>query len=103
MTCPLMLRRALLALSLLPALAACGAAPQQSSPRTQTSKPFFTNDVSAPRDTPLCGIAAQEANAMEIANYTTPFRTGNRCVQNACFSPLTGSFIAASGYRSVCR
>lgn len=103
MTCPLVLRRALLALLIFPALAACSGAPQQSSPRAQTSKPFFTNDVSAPLNTPLCGIAAQEANAMERTSYPSPLRTSNRCVQNACFSPLTGSFIAASGYRSVCR
>lgn len=83
--------------------AACSASPQRSSLRSETTKPFFTNDASAPIDTPLCGIAARESNAMESANYQSPFRVDNHCVKNACFSPLTGSFIASTGYRSICR
>ncbi|GAJ28645.1 hypothetical protein [Acidomonas methanolica] len=65
--------------------------------------PVLANDPSAPIDTPLCGSAAKEAIATAAAVYPDGLTSGSTCPQNACFEPLTGTFIAATGARSVCR
>lgn len=63
----------------------------------------LTNDPSAPANTPLCGSAQQEANAAGTGIYSNGVASGGSCARNACFEPLTGTFIAATGRRSVCR
>lgn len=61
------------------------------------------NDPSAPVDTPLCGSALKEEALAGSAVYGDAVATNSTCARNACFQPLTGTFIAASGARSVCR
>lgn len=61
------------------------------------------NDPSAPANTPLCGVALQEANHAANAVYPQPKALPSSCPRNACFDALTGTFIAADGQRSVCR
>lgn len=75
-----------------PAVAATGAA-----------EPVLVNDPSAPADTPLCGHAAREANAIGATIHPdiTPARSS--CAANACFDPQTGTYIGADGNRHVCR
>jgi len=63
----------------------------------------LVNDPSAPVDTPVCGAAARGANAIDASIYPQSLTAGGACARNACFSPLTGTFIAADGSRSVCR
>lgn len=63
----------------------------------------LTNDPSAPLDTPLCGSALREAAQAGSAIYDSALVSGSACTRNACFEPLTGTFIAADGSRSVCR
>ena len=63
----------------------------------------LTNDPSAPVDTPLCGVALKEEALAGGAVYGDGLATNSPCTRNACFQPLTGTFIAASGARSVCR
>lgn len=71
------------------------------APHPDESK--LTNDPSAPANTPLCGVAAREAIAAATQNYPQPLGSGNSCVQNACFNPQTGTYIAADGTPRVCR
>ncbi|QDH17453.1 hypothetical protein [Swingsia samuiensis] len=62
------------------------------------------NDPSAPLTTPLCGTALHEVNQVGAIIYPQGLATTtSSCAQNACFEPLTGTFIAADGNRSVCR
>ncbi|AOX21282.1 hypothetical protein [Kozakia baliensis] len=63
----------------------------------------LVNDPSAPLNTPLCGTALREAAQTGTGIYSNGLAAGNPCTQNACFQPLTGTFISASGARSVCR
>ncbi|WP_243429608.1 hypothetical protein [Acetobacter sacchari] len=63
----------------------------------------LVNDPSAPNNTPLCGAAAQEANATGASIYPQPLSSGDSCVQNACFDPATLTYIASDGTRRVCR
>lgn len=73
---------------------------QQGSPVDES---HLTNDPSAPANTPLCGTAARESQAMATQNYPQPLTSGNSCVQNACFNTQTGTYIAADGSARVCR
>lgn len=73
---------------------------QQGTPADESQ---LTNDPSAPADTPLCGTAARESQAMAVQNYPQPLSSGNSCVKNACFNPQTGTYIAADGTPRVCR
>ncbi|AQU87782.1 hypothetical protein B0W47_10170 [Komagataeibacter nataicola] len=63
----------------------------------------LTNDPSAPADTPLCGHAAREANAMSATIHPEVTPTASTCAANACFDAQTGTYIAADGSRRVCR
>ncbi|PYD60687.1 hypothetical protein CFR73_06110 [Novacetimonas maltaceti] len=91
-------------------LSACAphhrAAPVASHPpvaATGAAAPVLVNDPSAPADTPLCGHAAREANAIGATIHPdiTPERSS--CAANACFDPQTGTYIGADGNRHVCR
>ncbi|MFE8872611.1 MULTISPECIES: hypothetical protein [Acetobacter] len=73
---------------------------QQGTPANESQ---LTNDPSAPANTPLCGTAARESQAMAVQNYPQPLASGNSCVQNACFNTQTGTYIAADGSARVCR
>ncbi|CAM2816640.1 hypothetical protein AA15237_1580 [Komagataeibacter xylinus NBRC 15237] len=64
---------------------------------------ILTNDPSAPADTPLCGHAAREANAMGATIHPEVTPTASSCAANACFDAQTGTYIAADGSRRVCR
>ncbi len=82
--------------------------PQEFPPGTVTETPppenvTLVNDPSAPANTPLCGTAAREANAMGAAMYPQPLSSGNACTQNACFDPATQTYIASDNTRRVCR
>jgi len=83
--------------------------PQDFAPGTQVEAPppaneaQLTNDPSAPTDTPLCGSAAREANAIAAANYPQPAMSGNACVMSACYDAQTATYIGADGNRHVCR
>ncbi|PCD79382.1 hypothetical protein [Acetobacter orleanensis] len=73
---------------------------QQGNPADESK---LTNDPSAPANTPLCGVAARESQAMAAQNYPEPLTSGNSCVQNACFNTQSGTYIAADGTQRVCR
>lgn len=115
-----------LSLVVLPLLAACAeqpAAPAQTAAQApaqkippqdfapglaeeapHTGQKVLLNDPSAPTNTPLCGTALHEANQAGAAVYAQGLAsTASSCPQNACFEPLTGTFIAADGNKSVCR
>ncbi|GBQ29582.1 BA14K family protein [Gluconacetobacter sacchari] len=83
--------------------------PMQFAPGTAVEAPppaneaQLVNDPSAPLDTPLCGVAARAAQAMAARVNPAPLASGNACVANACFDPLTGTYIGADGERHVCR
>nr|WP_237442418.1 hypothetical protein [Saccharibacter sp. 17.LH.SD] len=74
----------------------------QDTPRGLTDKEKM-NVPSAPLDTPICGSALHEQAQTGAALYSRSLTSGNSCTQNACFQPLTGTFIAQNGNNSVCR
>ena len=95
-------------------LAGCTAHPDRKPPHTfppglesqhseTYSKSMVVNEPSASTDTPLCGTAAREAQAMAAQNYPQPYSAGSSCTQNACFNPQTGTYIASDGTQRVCR
>lgn len=95
-------------------LAGCSAQPARKPPQTFApglvsqpsetySESMVVNDPSASPDTPLCGTAAREAQAMAAQNYPQPYSAGSSCTQNACFNPQTGTYIASDGTQRVCR
>ncbi|MFT8950860.1 MULTISPECIES: hypothetical protein [unclassified Gluconobacter] len=116
-----------LSLVVLPLLAACAEQPSATSSHAAVQAPaqkippqdfapglaeeapadghkVLLNDPSAPSNTPLCGTAQREANLAGSALYAQGLATTtSSCPQNACFEPLTGTFIAANGNKSVCR
>ncbi|MFT8808520.1 hypothetical protein [Gluconobacter sp.] len=115
-----------LSLVALPLLAACaqqptGPARPEGSPPTQArippqdfapglaeepsedGKKKLFNDPSAPLNTPPCGTALQEQAQAGAAIYPQSVSSTSSCPRNACFQPLTGTYIAATGARSVCR
>ncbi|MCX5613813.1 hypothetical protein [Bombella saccharophila] len=69
----------------------------------ESSERVKLNLPSAPADTPLCGTALHEQASTGEAIYNGGLMTGNSCTRNACFQPLTGTFIAQNGTNSVCR
>ncbi|WP_156809294.1 hypothetical protein [Saccharibacter floricola] len=81
------------------------AAETQTQPVAQTSASEMqkTNLPSAPLNTPLCGAALREQAQTGAGLYTQGMTSGNSCAQNACFQPLTGTFISQNGTNSVCR
>lgn len=70
---------------------------------TPVNEAQLTNDASAPLDTPLCGAVQQETNHVGGQVFSEALNSGSACVRNACFNPLTGTYIAASGAPSICR
>jgi hypothetical protein len=68
-----------------------------------STEPERFNDPSAPLDTPLCGVAARERNAVSVAVVPAVASSGNACLQTACFDALTDTYIGADGYRHVCQ
>lgn len=82
-----------------PGLADDAAHPADRSP----SGKVLQNDPSAPITTPLCGRALQEANQSAARVFAGSVTLSSSCPRNACFDPLTGTFIAADGQRSICR
>ncbi|WP_165837852.1 BA14K family protein [Novacetimonas cocois] len=70
---------------------------------TSPSEPVLVNDPSAPADTPLCGHAAREANAIGASIHPDITSLRSSCAANACFDPQTGTYIGADGNRHVCR
>ena len=82
--------------------------PQDFAPGMTTETPpanaaQLLNDPSAPVNTPLCGAVQQETNRMGGQVFSDGLASGSSCPQNACFNPLTGTYIAATGAPSVCR
>lgn len=88
----------------------------QASSRSVTAQSFSSSSVgrdtsnrskfnvpSAAFNTPLCGTALHEQAQTGASLYGQSLESGNTCVQNACFQPLTGTFIAQDGTNSVCR
>ncbi|MFT8989788.1 MAG: hypothetical protein ABF959_05635 [Gluconobacter albidus] len=114
-----------LSLVTLPLLAACAEQPtapaRPAAPASQTrippqdfapglaeeapedGKKKLFNDPSAPLNTPLCGTALQEQARAGAALYPQSLASTSSCPRNACFQPLTGTYIAATGAQSVCR
>lgn len=78
-------------------------APGMTAETPPANEALLTNDPSAPQSTPLCGAVQQETNRMGAKVFGDGLASGSACPQNACFDPLTGTYIAASGARSVCR
>ncbi|MUG89844.1 hypothetical protein [Bombella sp. ESL0385] len=74
-----------------------------TGPSNPASNRVKMNLPSAAVTTPLCGTALHEQAATGGAIYTSSLGTGNSCTRNACFQPLTGTFIAENGTNSVCR
>ncbi|GBR69991.1 hypothetical protein [Gluconobacter kanchanaburiensis] len=70
---------------------------------SEDGKKKLFNDPSAPLDTPLCGSALQEQARAGAAVYAQSLASTSSCPRNACFQPLTGTYIAATGAQSVCR
>lgn len=61
------------------------------------------NTPSAPLETPLCGTALHERAEADTVLYQHSLQSGSSCVVNACFQPLTGTYISENGNNSVCR
>ncbi|MBF0857644.1 hypothetical protein [Gluconobacter vitians] len=70
---------------------------------SEDGKKKLFNDPSAPLNTPLCGAALQEQAQAAGAIYPQSLASTSSCPRNACFQPLTGTYIAATGAQSVCR
>lgn len=68
-----------------------------------TAPVMLVNDPSAPLDTPLCGMAAHEANAMSQALLGRQYATAGICSSFACYDAATATYLGADGYRHVCR
>ncbi|AQS90055.1 hypothetical protein A0U94_02730 [Gluconobacter albidus] len=78
-------------------------APGLAEEAPEDGKKKLFNDPSAPLNTPLCGTALQEQARAGAALYPQSLASTSSCPRNACFQPLTGTYIAATGAQSVCR
>jgi len=78
-------------------------APGLAEEAPEDGKKKLFNDPSAPLNTPLCGSALQEQAQAGAALYPQSLASTSSCPRNACFQPLTGTYIAATGAQSVCR
>ncbi|MFT8521405.1 hypothetical protein [Gluconobacter oxydans] len=78
-------------------------APGLAEETSEDGKKKLFNDPSAPLNTPLCGTALQEQAQAGAAVYPQSVASTSSCPRNACFQPLTGTYIAATGAQSVCR
>ena len=63
----------------------------------------LTNDPSAPADTPLCGVAAKETNAIGQTVLSRQYASAGICSSFACYDPATATYTGSDGYRHVCR
>ena len=63
----------------------------------------LANDPSAPMNTPLCGTAAREADAIGQSLLSRQYATAGACSSFACYDPATATYLGADGYRHVCR
>ncbi len=85
------------------------AAPPPPGPAAMTasadasSAGVLPNDPSAPANTPLCGIAAQENNAMTHQLMPRQYAQAGQCTAYACYDVATATYIGADGFRHVCR
>ncbi|WP_231118872.1 hypothetical protein [Oecophyllibacter saccharovorans] len=61
------------------------------------------NLPSAPLNTPLCGTHLQAQAQMGAQLFQGSLASGNACTANACFQPLTGTYIAQNNDPTVCR
>lgn len=86
-----------------PAIQSFAGAPSGSGGDVAPSDRTKTNLPSAPVNTPLCGTALHEQARTGAGVYSRSLTVGNSCARNACFQPLTGTFIAQDGNNSVCR
>ncbi len=86
-----------------PAIQSFAGAPSGGGGEASSSDQTKTNLPSAPLNTPLCGTALHEQARTGAGVYSRSLATGNSCTRNACFQPLTGTFIAQDGNNSVCR
>lgn len=68
-----------------------------------TAPVMLVNDPSAPLDTPLCGMAAREGNAISQTVLSRQYATAGICSSFACYDAATATYIGADGYRHVCR
>lgn len=73
------------------------------TPQPGASGVALTNDPSAPADTPLCGMAAREADAIAQGLLPRQYATAGICSGFACYDPATATYLGADGYRHVCR
>jgi len=78
-------------------------APGLAEEAPEDGKKKLFNDPSAPLNTPLCGSALQEQAQAGAALYPQSLASTSSCPRNACFQPMTGTYIAATGAQSVCR
>ncbi len=70
---------------------------------SQPAGVVLANDPSAPTDTPLCGTAARETNAIGQALLPRQYAAAGICQSFACYDPATATYIGLDGYRHVCR
>ena len=68
-----------------------------------TAPVMLVNDPSAPLDTPLCGMAAREANVIGQTLLSRQYATAGICSSFACYDAATATYLGADGYRHVCR
>lgn len=61
------------------------------------------NTPSAPLETPICGAVLHERAQSDAKIYARSLESGNSCTLNACFQPLTGTYISDNGSNVVCR
>ncbi|MBF0875985.1 hypothetical protein HKD21_03870 [Gluconobacter cerevisiae] len=78
-------------------------APGLAEEAPEDGKKKLFNDPSASLNTPLCGTALREQAQAGAALYPQSLASTSSCPRNACFQPLTGTYIAATGAQSVCR
>ncbi len=87
-----------------PAVPAALASTDQDQAGSQgTSAPVLFNDPSAPPGTPLCGLAAQESDAISRTLLPRQYAQAGQCATYACYDAATATYIGADGYRHVCR
>ena len=70
---------------------------------SQPAGMVLANDPSAPVDTPLCGAAARETDALGQALLPRQYAAAGVCQSFACYDPATATYIGLDGYRHVCR
>ncbi len=67
------------------------------------AEPVLANDPSAPTNTPLCGAAVRETDAIGQALLPRQYAAAGICQSFACYDPATATYIGRDGYRHVCR